>query len=152
MIKNRILLTASVSVIFGIMIGVLGTAWVWMQTTTEFAKVGALAKTEADIITKVDLLEHLRSGQYNDATKQLEALLDMDLIGAAEFAREGIEFGSDTLKALETERTARKISGYEPVSSTVGVGVHDVFSLVPQSKIAMRSTPIIMRDDKCCNN
>jgi hypothetical protein len=147
MIKSQVLLTASISVIFGIMIGVLGEAWVWMQTTSEFTRLGSVAKSEANIETKVELLEHLRSGRYNDAAKLLEELLDKDLTRAAESARVGIIFSSDTLKALDTERRARKISGYEPVNSTVGVAIQDVFRLVPQSGIAWHGTPIIPQDN-----
>jgi len=148
MIKSQVLLTASISVIFGIMIGVLGEAWVWMQTTSEFTRLGAVAKSEANIETKVELLEHLRSGRYNDAAKMLEELLDKDLTRAAESARVGIQFSPDTLKALETERKARTISGYEPVNSTVGGEIQDVFRLVPKSKMAWHGTTITPQNNQ----
>lgn len=129
------------------MIGVLGEAWVWMQTTSEFTRLGAVAKSEANIETKVELLEHLRSGRYNDAAKMLEELLDKDLTRAAESASVGIKFSSDTLKAIATERKARKISGYEPANSTVGVAIQNVFRLAPQSEIAWQGTPFMSQDD-----
>ena len=144
--KSQVQLTASISVIFGIMMGVLGTAMVWMQTTSDFTRTGAAAKAEANIVTKVELLEHLRSGRYQDATKQLEAMLDKDLTRAAESARDGIELSSDTLRALETERKARGISGYEPVSASDGAAVQEAFRLVPQSETGTQA-PVAFRSD-----
>jgi len=135
MIKSHVQLTASVSVIFGIMMGVIGTAMVMMQTTFDFNKAGAAARTENNIVTKVELLEQLRSGRYNQATKQLEALLDKDLTGAVESARGGIELTSDTLRALEKERKARQISGYEPPDSTDGAAAQEAFRLVPRPEL-----------------
>jgi hypothetical protein len=146
MIKSQVQLTASISVIFGILMGVLGTALVLMQTTSEFARSGAAARTEENIITKVELLEHLRSGRYIVATKQLEALLDKDLAGAAESAREGVVLSSNTLKALEIERKARGISGYEPVNSTVGDAVQEAFRQIPRPEISAQA-PISFRND-----
>lgn len=148
MIKRQVLLIASISGIFGIMMGVLGTAWVWMQTTVEFSRIGAVAKTEANIVTKVDLLEDLRSGRYNDAAMQLEVSLDKDLIRAAESARDGGEFGTDTLNALAAESRARRISGYAPVNANAGAAVQEAFRLAPQTEPGARATPIILQDDE----
>lgn len=140
MIKSEVQLAAGFSAIFGIMMGVLGTAMVWMQTTSNFSRIGTSARTEADIVTKVELLEHLRSGRYDDATRQLEALLDKDLTGAAESARIGNVLSSDTLKALETERRARGVSGYKPVSADVSAAVQEAFRLAPEATIRLEDT------------
>lgn len=142
-----LVLIASISVIFGIMIGVLGTAGVLIQTNTAFARVGNIAKAEAGIVTKEILLEHLRSGQYKDATIRLEMSLDKDLAGATEFARDGIEFSRNTLKAIETERKARGMSGYEPRNATVNAAVQEMFRLTPRPEFAARDMPTILVDD-----
>lgn len=133
MIKREVLTVASISGILGIMMGMLGTSWIWLQSNAGFARLGAVAKTETGIETKVALLEQIRSGRYNDATRQLEVLLDADLVGAAEFARDGVALSLTTLKALQTELKARRMSGYEPTSTTVSEEVHEAFQLVPTS-------------------
>jgi hypothetical protein len=140
-------LIGSISAIFGIMMGVLGTAVVLIQTNTNFARVGNVAKAEAGIVTKEVLLEHLRSGRYKDATMQLETSLDKDLAGATELARDGFDFSRNTLKAIDTERKARGMSGYEPSNATVSAAVQEMFRLVPLPEFAMRDTPIILVDD-----
>ena len=146
-LKSPMVLLASISVIFGIMMGVLGTAWVLMQTTAEFARNGAVANTEAGIVTKEVLLEHLRSGRYKDATRQIETSLDNDLAGAMIFARDGVEFSQNTLKAIEIERKARGISGYEPHNATVTVAVEEMFRLVPRPELSAHDTTLTLEDD-----
>lgn len=146
-LKSPMVLLASISVIFGIMLGVLGTAWVLMQTTAEFARNGALANTEAGIVTKEVLLEHLRSGRYKDATRQIETSLDNDLAGAMVFARDGVEFSQNTLKAIEMERKARGLSGYEPHNATVTVEVEEMLRLAPRPELSARDTALTLEDD-----
>lgn len=145
MIKREVILVASISGIFGIMMGVLVASWAWLQSNSLFARVGAVAKTEAAIATKVELLEHLRSGRYKDATSQLEALLDGDLVGAGAFARDGVEFTPDTRKAIAVERRARAVSGYEPANATVSAAVQETFRLLPQDDIEARITSVNLR-------
>ncbi len=129
------------------MMGMLGTSWIWLQSNAGFARLGAVAKTETGIETKVALLEQLRSGRYNDATRQLEVLLDADLVGAASFARDGVELSWTTLKALQTEVKARRVSGYEPTNSTVSADVQEAFRLAPQGDTRMRVVPDAPPDD-----
>ncbi len=153
MIKRQVLLTASLSVILGIMMGILGTAWVWIQTDTAFAQSGATARIESNIVSKVALLEHLRAGRYADAAGQIEAALDKDLMHAADSVREGVSLSADTLSALQTERTARGLSGYEPNSESVGAAVQEVFHVLPQAdrnepeSLGSRATPITLEGD-----
>ncbi len=146
MIKKHVVMITSFSAIFGIIMGVSVVSLAWMQSTANFPKLGTVAKTETGIVTKVELLEKLRSGHYNDAATQLEAWLDNDLIGAGELAREGAELNVSTLQAMETERKARGVSGYEPANASVNAAVQEAFRLVPHADV--RATPIMLRGDK----
>lgn len=147
MIRRDVIMIASISGILGIMMGILGASWVWLQSSATFARTGAVAKTEAGIAAKVELLESLRSGRYNDAARQIERSLDNDLIGAGEFARDGVELSSGTLKAIEVERNARRISGYEPTRSGVSAAVQDAIHSAPHSETGARATPAVLEDD-----
>lgn len=138
MIKSHAILIATISGIFGLIMGIFVTALVSVQSNIMFTKLGPVAKTEAAIETKVELLEHLRSGRYNNATRQVEEWLDNDLIGAGTFARDGIEFSASTLKAVEKERKARGISGYEPANASVSAAVQEAFRRVSQTEIGER--------------
>lgn len=145
--KREVVTVASISGILGIMMGMLGTSWIWLQSSTGLARDGAVAKTETGIESKVALLEQLRSGRYNDVTRQLEAQLDADLVGAAEFSRDGVDLSWSTLKALQTELRARRMSGYEPTSANVSAGVQEAFRLAPTFDIGTRPAPDSPPDD-----
>ncbi len=141
MIKREVLTVASISGILGIMMGMLGTSWVWLQSNAGFARLGAVAKTETGIETKVALLEQIRSGRYTDATRQLEVLLDTDLVGVAEFTRDGMELSLSTLRALQTELNARRVSGYQPDNATVSANVQEAFRLADGTRAASDAPP-----------
>ncbi len=134
MIKRQVVLIVSISGIFGIILGVLGMSLVWLQFEDTIPRLGALARTEANIVKNIALLEHLRSGRYADATNQVEAWLDNDLAGAGEYAHDGSEFSLTTLRAMESERKARLLSGYEPDNARVSAKVQAAFRLVPPSE------------------
>jgi hypothetical protein len=147
MIKRHAMVIASVSGIFGLMMGVLGTEWGWLQSTAEVAKLGAVAKTEGGIVAKVELLQRIRAARYDDATRLLEVWLDNDLAGAGELARDGAEFSSDTVSAVETERMARRMSGYEPANVTLSVEVQQAFRLLSHAESTARPISLVSRDD-----
>ncbi len=131
MIKRHVVMVASLSGIFGIMMGVLLASWAWMQSSAQFAIGGAVAKMEGNIVKKVELLEFMRTGRYSEATGQLEAWLDKDLVGAGEFARDGVVLSTPTLQAMEIERLARTMTGYQPANDSVNAAVRETFRMVP---------------------
>lgn len=92
----------------------------------QFMSAGLLARHEADIVTGVAVLEHLRAGQAEDATQLLETLLDGDLIGAAALVREGNKINLNARRAVEKGRLARTVAGYEPTDESVRAAAQDV--------------------------
>lgn len=147
MIQRQFILVGSISAIIGIMMGVLLSSWTWLGTSATFARTGALARTEAGIAAKVELLEHIRSGRYSDATQQLEAWLDHDLAGAGELASDGVALSARTLQAVGIERKARGLSGYEPTDATVSAKVQKVFRLLPESDSVAAPAPAVIREE-----
>ncbi|HEY5994844.1 MAG TPA: hypothetical protein VIU46_09645 [Gallionellaceae bacterium] len=142
MIKRQVILIISFSGIFGIILGVLGVSLVWLQTNATFPKADSVARTEASIVKNIALLEHLRSGRYQDATRQVEAWLDNDLVGAGEYVRAGGEFSVSTVRAIESERKARQASGYEPENERINAAVQATFRQVagPETETHARSS------------
>jgi len=92
-----------------------------------------MLQTQTDIVTKVAVLEHLRSGQIEIGTKLLESLLDGDLLAAGALARSGRKFNKNMLVAVEKERLAREMSGYESPDATVASGAKDVLRTISRS-------------------
>ncbi len=130
MTRHGVLLIMSVSGIVGVITGMVCASAYWLEFGDRFARVAAVAKTEAAIVAKVALLEHLRAGHYKDATMQLEDQLDTDLVGAGSLARNGVAFSSNAQSAMERERHARELTGYAPVNASVSAGVQEAFRLV----------------------
>ena len=143
---NHVLMIASCSGIFGIIMGVSGTSLALMQSTASFPSAGYASRTERGIEAKVDLLQKIRAGRYGDATGALEAQLDNDLIGAGDLARNGAALSQSTLRAVDLEREARASSGYEPANATVGAAVRDAFRLMPRAEAGSRATPVALED------
>jgi len=146
MIRNHVIMIASFSAIFGIIMGVSGMSIVWMQTTSNFSRIGFDARTEVGIVSKVELLEKLRSGHYTDATRQIEASLDNDLVNAGDLARSGAALSPSMLKAVEREREARAASGYEPSNATVNAAVQETFRLMPHADARTHASPIALEE------
>ncbi len=144
--KNNIFMIASFSATFGLILGVCGMSLIWMQTTFSFSRIGSEAKTETGIVSKVELLQMLRSGHYGDATRQIEAALDNDLVSAGELARRGAELSPNMLNAIEAERMARATSGYEPSNARVSAAVQEAFRLLPRAGSA-RAWPVSLEED-----
>jgi len=121
-----VVLIAVVSLIVG-----AGGAW-WYSTNfwTHFVSVGLVTRTEADITTKVAVLERLRSGKVDEAIHLQEILLDGDLIGAGALAQNGVKFNANTIHALELEAKGRAATGYAP-DPRIRDAVQDAFRLVP---------------------
>lgn len=143
---NHVLMIASCSGIFGVIMGVSGMSMAFVQSTASFPSIGNASRTERGIEAKVDLLQKIRAGRYGDATRALEAQLDNDLIGAGELARNGAALSQSTLRAVETERQARASSGYEPDNATVGAAVRDALRLMPRAETGSRATPVALED------
>lgn len=112
-------------------IGVASASWFWLNFNTEFTNHGFVVRTQADIITKVAVLEKIRAGRVTDATNLLETLLDGDLISAAALARDGTKFSENTRHAVELEIKARAVSGYAPTDENVRNAVQEAFRLLP---------------------
>jgi len=146
MTKRYAAVIASVSGILGMMMGVLLASFAWLQSTGTFASTGALHKTEAAIASKVELLERMRAGRYGEATRELEAWLDHDLVGAYELARDGAQLSSDTLRAIATERSARGISGYQPENASVGAAVREALRMADAAG-EQGALPITLHDE-----
>ncbi len=145
--KNNIITIASFSAIFGLILGVCGVSIVWMQANFNFSRSGSEAKTETGIVSKVELLQKLRSGRYGDATRQVEASLDNDLVSAGELARSGEALSASMLNAIETERSARAVSGYEPSNARVSAAVQEAFRLLPRANGEPAVRPVALEED-----
>jgi hypothetical protein len=136
---NHVITIISCSGILGILIGVSGMSLAWMQTTVTMPRLGSEVRTEVNIVTKVDLLNKLRAGRYADATMQMEGWLDGDLVKAAELVQSGGELSQSTLRAVEAERVARAVSGYESGNASVNAAVRQALAVVPRTDPA---TPV----------
>lgn len=121
--------------------GIAGSSLYWMNFNAQFTRYGLVSQTEADIVTKEAVLEHLRDGRVPDSIKYLETLLDGDLVKAAFLARHGTEFDANTYRAVETEFKARAASGYLPSDLKVRKAVHEAFILL-RAKSDRSNTPI----------
>jgi hypothetical protein len=129
--KRVVIVTATIGVVVGLTIGVIGASWFWTKFNAEFTNSGFILRTQSDIVTKVAVLSALRAGHNEDGIKLLETLLDGDLIGAGALARDGAKFSSNARRAVEVEYRAREASGYEPTDPTVRTAVQEAFRLVP---------------------
>lgn len=130
-----------------LMIGLGGASWFWLYFYGQFMNHSYLTKTEADIVTRVAALEHMRSGRTIEAVSLMETLLDGDLISAAALAREGSKFSPNTSRAVTLEMKARAISGYAPTDENVRSAVQDAFQLIAGSSPAeVAAQPIIPPD------
>ena len=112
-------------------LGGAGASWFWLNFNAQFMKAGLVTRTEADIVTKVAVLEHLRAGRITNATNLLETLLDSDLIGAGALVRDGTKFNANTRRAAGREFQARAVSGYIPADENVRRAVQEAFRIVP---------------------
>ena len=124
--KHRVALTA----IALVSIGAAGSSWFWLHFYGAFMASSYLTRTEADIVSKVAVLEHIRSGQITEATQLLETLLDGDLISAASLSRDGAKFTEKTSQALALAMKARQTSGYVAADEEVRSAVDEAFRLV----------------------
>jgi hypothetical protein len=129
-----------------LIVGIAGTSWFWLYFYGQFMNHSYLTKTEADIVTRVAVLEHIRSGRTAEATSLMETLLDGDLIGAAALAGRGSKFSPNTSRAVALEIKARAISGYVPADENVRGAVQDAFRLIAASSAETAAQPIIPPD------
>ena len=113
-----------------LVVGGLGASWYWLDSNAQFMTSGLVLRTQADIITKVSVLEQIRAGRPEDATKLLETLLDGDLIAAGALARDGRKFNANARRAVALELRAREVSGYQPGDPSVRVAAQEAFRLL----------------------
>jgi hypothetical protein len=132
MSTRRIATIAVISALLGLVVGAFAAYQYLLDFNAQFMSSGLVLKTQADLVTRVSVLEHLRAGRSEDAAKLLEALLDGDLISAGALARDGHKFSANTHRAVGLELRARKISGYQPADPNVREAVQEAFRLLPQ--------------------
>lgn len=125
--KRWIVLIAILSCV----VGAGGASWYWLNFNAQFNNYGLVVRTQADIVTKVAVLEYIHAGRVSDATHLLETLLDGDLISASALMRDGNKFNSSTGRAVALESKARVASGYRPADKNVYNAVQEAFRQVP---------------------
>lgn len=119
-----------------LLIGVGAASWFWLEFGRQFANHSLIVSREADIVTKVAILEHLRAGRAREASALLETLLDGDLIYVGVLSRQGAVFSAETVRAIGLEKKARELSGYFPKDQAVNNAVQEAFGLAPAAKSA----------------
>lgn len=131
-----------------LVVGLAGASLFWLNFNAEFTNHGFVVRTQADIITKVAVLEHIRAGRIAEATKLLETLLDGDLISAGALARDGTKLSENTRQAVDLEIKARAISGYAPNDERVRNSVQEALRLLSASSVGggAQPQPIAPRD------
>jgi hypothetical protein len=132
--------------VLSLVLGAGSASWYWLNFNAQFNNYWFVVRTQADIVTKVAVLEHIRAGRISDATNLLEILLDGDLIGAGALARDGTKFSANTGQAVVLEAKARAVSGYKPTDENVHNAVQEAFRLVPASITGPAAQPIAPRD------
>lgn len=128
--------------ILSLAVGVGAASWYWLNFNSQFNSYALIVRTQADIVTKVTVLEHIRAGRISDATRLLETLLDGDLIGADALARDGTKFNANTRHAVMLESEARAASGYRPTDENVHNAVQEAFRLIPGAVEDASAQPI----------
>jgi hypothetical protein len=132
--------------VLSLAVGAGGASWYWLNFNAQFNNYALVVRTQADVVTKVAVLEHIRAGRILDATNLLETLLDGDLIGAGALARDGTTFNANTARAVALESKARAASGYRPTDQGVHNAVQEALRLVPGSLERTDAQPIIPPD------
>ena len=140
--KHWTLLIAVISLV----IGVVGASWYWLNFNAKFVNHGFVLRTQADIITKVAVLERIRAGKVAEATSLQETLLDGDLISAGALARDGTKFSENTRHAAELEIKARAVSGYAPTDENVHNAVQEALHLLSATSGGVAAQPTAPRD------
>jgi len=115
MSKNRFILAISGAAILGSIIGGFVASEFWLHFYSRFNASGLLLRTQADIVTRISVLEDLRVRHVEDGAKKLELLLDGDLLTLDALAEKGQPFNASLRDALKREQEARAHSGYQPL-------------------------------------
>jgi hypothetical protein len=127
---RRLILVALISALAGVGIGALAASWYWLEFNARFMTSNLVLRTQADLVTRVKVLESLRAGDSRGATNLLEVLLDGDLIAAGALVREGHQFSEHARRAVALALEARRVSGYEPSDASVRSAVEEAFILL----------------------
>jgi hypothetical protein len=146
MTTGRIIVVAITSVIAGLSIGVSGASWYWLNFNGQLTTSSFATRTQANIITKVAVLEQLRAGQPKDAERNLQQLLDGDLIAVAALGRDGHVFGPSLYNALALEQAARHVGAYAPTDADIEASVAEAFGLASPGKITEIPSPPFKTD------
>ena len=141
MINRRMVLLVAVAGAIGVVAGAALGSWFWLSFNAAFMSAGLLTRYEADIVTRVAVLENLRAGRSEDAIRLLETLLDADLMGAATFVQDGTKISANTRRAAEHERRARETSGYQPIAANVRARVDEALRLLPKAPVRAGAQP-----------
>ena len=108
----------------GVAAGVTGAVLGAVATLSFIGRLmneSVLTSSRAGIVTKVSVLNSLREGKTAQATEQLEAQLDGDIIGLLPF------IGSpEATQAARAAATYRRSSGYESSNPEVRAAVRKV--------------------------
>jgi hypothetical protein len=137
---RRTVIIAACSTIVGLVIGLCAASWYWLTFNSRWMTNADFSRTQTDLIERVALLENLRAGHPQDATKLLEELVDGDLLAAASLARAGYTFSANARQAAARELQARTQAGYAPVNPSVLSALEDAFRTfaVPSAKSPRR--------------
>ena len=127
---RRVTVITAISAVSGLLLGIFAASWYWLDFSANFTTSSLLLRTQADLITRISVLEHLRAGHAGNATRLLESLLDGDLIGAGALARDGHQFNANARLAVALELRLRRLSGYEPSDANVRAAVDEALSLL----------------------
>jgi hypothetical protein len=142
MSKYRFALFVAVSIVTGFVVGVIGASLFWLNFNGRFNMSNLSSRTQADIVTKVAVLERLRGDKYHEGVKMIETLLDGDLVTAGALVRNGYKLNSNAQRAIELECKARVVSGYEPADKTIRSSVQEAFRLFSADSGGISAQPV----------
>jgi hypothetical protein len=132
--NRRAYLLYSISVMAGLVLGVIGASLFWLSFNAQFMTANLVHSTESQIITKEAVLEQLRAGRPEKAMSVLQSLLDGDFISAAALARDGHELSAPTLRAVAKEMEARRLSGYAPPDAKVAAFIEELAAVAERAQ------------------
>jgi len=120
-------------ILLSVAAGAGGASCYFLNFNARFDEHALVTNTEAGIVTKIAILEHIRAGNIIEATKLLETSLDGDLISAGAFTHNGAPLSTRTRSTLAREAQARAISGYRPTDDHVNSAVEEVFRSIHET-------------------
>ena len=125
MSTRRVATIAVVSSLAGLVVGACGASWYWLGFNGKFMASSLVLRTQADIIAKVSVLEHMRAGRTEEAAKLQEILLDGDLVIAGALARDGNGFNANARRRGRTGSSRKErvwLRAFRPNRARSGEG------------------------------